>query len=201
MKPAAAPSGFAFIVGTSGATSAAAATTSAIDTTGANLIVVGATGSSAFTVTDSKGNTWTALTETGIGIDSQLYYCLNPTVGSGHTFTNTASYPTVHVVAVSGAAASSVFDVESVSSTGSPGSVTPSVNGSLLVTVEVNDSSADFASAISGGFTMLTGQPFTGGQNYGGRMAYLIQTTAAAISPTWTFAGGISSTIASFKPA
>ena len=63
---------------------------SAIDTTGANLIVVMASyyrTVPASDFTDSKGNTWTALTERILpDIAARIFYCVNPTVGTGHTF-------------------------------------------------------------------------------------------------------------------
>src|SRR5690349_3343729 len=87
-------------------------TTSAIDTTGADFIVVGVLYSQAHhpTVSDSKSNTWTAV---GSAHDSsqegvQLYFCHNPTVGSGHTFSALASssFASPFVIAFSGSDAS-----------------------------------------------------------------------------------------------
>src|SRR4051794_19191066 len=77
--------------------------TSAINTTGANLIVVSvSTQDSYATVSDSKGNNYTLLLSqvSNDGANRLLfYYCLNPTVGSGHTFSNNASYG-VHDIVV-----------------------------------------------------------------------------------------------------
>ena len=73
------------------------ATTSAIDTTGATLLVaLIVTDTGGGTMSDSKGNTWTALTahSGGTTVTGQLFYVSNPTVGSGHTFTPTISSAT-----------------------------------------------------------------------------------------------------------
>ncbi len=65
-------------------------TSGAITTTGANLIVVnvGSYSVNPATFGDSKSNIWTALTLQSVtsGVQTRLYYCVNPTVGSGHTF-------------------------------------------------------------------------------------------------------------------
>lgn len=80
------------------------ATTAAVDTTGATLLVVivhtifALSGTS---ISDSKSNIWQPLTIYGANTgfpDStlQMYYAYNPTVGTGHTFSGAATggYPT-----------------------------------------------------------------------------------------------------------
>lgn len=174
-------------------------TTAAIDTTGANLIVIaGACGDPGSVITDSKGNTWTPLTEqTGTSdIKARLFYAFNPTVGSGHTFTNTQAgdWPSIAVAAYSGAA-TSPFDDEN----GTPGSVDPSVetgqvdpttDGQLIVTsishlVAINDQFS-----IDDGFTLLHQVELVSGQGLGLAFAHKIQVTAAAENPTWSWASG-----------
>lgn len=88
------------------------ATSGAVDTTGATFLVVAVSfynGSAS--VTDSKGNTWTAIAASQIDstFDSstQLFYVTNPVVGAGHTFTVTGLFPTGHMLAFSGLSASS----------------------------------------------------------------------------------------------
>ncbi len=97
---------YALVVSTvKASTGTTSVTTDAVDTTGANLIVVAVHNYTVATVapTDSKGNVWSALTRrTSSGSDSvQLYYCLSPTVGTGHTFSFSESgrYPTLTVSA------------------------------------------------------------------------------------------------------
>jgi len=171
-------------------------TTSAINTTGANLLIVGVAWynpSSPGALTDSKGNTWTPLTaQTGQNPDSQIFYCANPIVGSGHTFTYTgvSIYSPICVSAYSGVATSSPLDVQngagfSTSLNSQPGSVTPSANNALLVTFTGANNSV--ASAVIDSSFTITDQIAGGGGNWFGAMAYQIQTTATARNPSWTF--------------
>lgn len=184
------------------------ATTSAIDTTGANLIVISVGDGGTSTPTDSKGNTWTGLTVRNVGGDlrGRLYYSYAPTVGTGHTFTVPNSYGAIAVAAFSGAVASP-FDVENGAAdtdgggTTQPGSVTPSENSEIVITGLGLGGSANTLS-INGGFTIAASVDGIHGTQYGAAIAYLIQTTAAAANPTWSYSGGstaICATIASFK--
>jgi hypothetical protein len=123
-------------------------TTSAIDTTGADLLIaVGCSFSHLGPFSDSKGNTWHALTSQqsgppGVGA---IAYAWNATVGSGHTFSygldrsSGDGFNGLAVAAFYGSQTSSdPFDVQNGSSTGSAsslatGSVTPGVNNELLI--------------------------------------------------------------------
>lgn len=194
-----------------GSVGGAPVTTGAIDTTGANLIVVSVSfyNTTAPALTDSKGNTWTALTArtTATNPGVRLFYCYNPTVGSGHTFTATqaVSFPTIGVSAFSGVAASP-FDQESGASTSGagttyqPGSITPSENNCLLVTtVSTNTTTHTINSSFVIGGTVDQ----SGGNHMGGGIAYKIQTTAGAENPTWSYTASSSraAAMASFKAA
>lgn len=192
-------------------------TSSAINTTGANFIAFAVgyyeqgTGTG---VSDSKGNTYTLLTTYASGAfqtKNFIAYCLNPVVGSGHTFTVGGSniYSYGQVSAFSGAAASSVFDTENGQGvTGSfttvqPGSVTPASNGSLIVTgLAENESATSFS--INAGFTITDQSGNIGGTQIGGGFAYLVQGSATAVNPTWTLNATstfASAAIAVFKAA
>jgi len=193
--------------------------TSAIDTTGANLIVLFTTSDLATfpVVADSKSNTWTGLTTfgggTGFKPEVKIWYCLNPTVGSGHTFSNNPSgtgYPSIAVAAFSGAG-SSPFDQQNGFSSGDTtaltiqaGSITPGQDNELLIAgVGWTLSAGVNGRTIDGGFTKLVDGD-SGAHFYGIALAYLIQTTAAAANPTWDYSGvgtvfAGSATIASFK--
>src|SRR5262245_58502345 len=119
-----------------------------INTTGADLLVLsvswytGGSGTS-LTISDSKGNTWTPLTVRNTATTAQRpYYAKSPTVGTTHSAFVTAPsggiYPVVTFSAYSGADLSAPFVVENgATATGgvslATGSVTPTVNGSLLV--------------------------------------------------------------------
>lgn len=215
----------ALVSNTIAGTAANGGTTGAINTTGASLLIVGLSwssnsGTTPPPVTDSKSNTWTRLTAqepTPPNTDSYsvIYYAKNPTVGSGHTFTAslTNSFPTIGVQAFSGVDTSSPFDVENGTAINhaftaditsvQPGSVTPSNDGSLIVTVLSNyiDSSNSDRS-INQSFTISDQLGFVTTIAMG--MAYQIQTTATARNPTWSWTNAVflvSTAIAVFKAA
>lgn len=184
-------------------------TTSSTDTTGATLIVIACVHEAAGAVapTDSKGNTWTALTRykhASCGVD--FYYCVNPTVGSGHTFTlsSTGDFPAIAVVGFSGAAASP-FDGVNGSNGGTTstatGNLTPSENDCLVVTAGGFNSTN--TPSVSSPFSSNVTAALGGTANaYGIGLAYEIQTTATLRNATWTSgAGGMAVTIAAFKAA
>lgn len=181
-------------------------TTDPIDTSTAKLIVLVLTGTSDTTggPSDNKSNTWTALTEEVVvgGERVILYYCISPTVGSGHTFTWTpsaGSRPSVAAQAFSHDG-TPVFDQENVggSAFGSsvqPGSVTPSADNCLIV--------QGIAFNVSGTLSINESYVFAGDSSdysdkdasnkLGIGAAHLIQTSATATNPTWTHNPGSSS--------
>jgi hypothetical protein len=192
-----------------GSTNQANVTTSAINTTGASLIVLVVVISNTQTTdpTDSAGNTWTALTLATAGASKErIYYCVSPTTSSTHTFSLSATFvPSIGVMAFSGTSTSSPFDQQSTGTqnfgfTCQTGSVTPSVNGELLIS-GVSFQNSNTVSIDSSFNTPL--QVNNSSNNLGIGMAYLVQSTAAAINPTWTYtnvdAGACS--IATFKAA
>jgi hypothetical protein len=170
-------------------------TTPAIDTTGASLLIMAveylATGTSDV-VADSKGNTWTPLTEyTGGSGSVRLYYAANPTVGAGHTFSNTGDqYQSIEVAAFSNVKAVAPFDQESGSGSASgttrqPGAITPSEDNCLIVTSLLFISPGGVGvPTIDSGFTVLETQ--TDATNFAGSLAYKVQTSAAPVNPTWS---------------
>jgi hypothetical protein len=187
-------------------------TTGAIDTTGANFIVVGVHlgGGGTGALSDSKSNTWTGLTQynSGNGFYVQLFYSESPTVGSGHTFSisGSANYPSLTMAAFSGVASSS-FDVQNGNGIGfghpiSTGSVTPGqANELLIAALSYNVHSA---ASIGSGFTLVENvfSPSFGYVESG--LAYLIETTATAQNPSFSWGATdsqASAAIASFKAA
>jgi hypothetical protein len=193
---------------TAGSSGGNGVTTTAIDTTGADLIVVSGAFFGTPTLTDSEGNTWTALTvqNGSAGEQSQLFYCANPTTDAAHTFTLTgaSTFPTIGVVAVSGAA-SSPFDDENGLSIGTsdtsiqPGSITPSEDGCLVVTSLTTAGGANHT--INGTYTASVVDNLAS-NHYGGGIGWNIQSTAAATNPTWSWTNSVgrTSAIASFLP-
>lgn len=170
-------------------------TTSGIDTTGANLLVWthADNGGAAPTMTDSNSNTWTLLQRYApIAVTISIYYCENPTVGSGHTFTcsKTSGSNSGQVRAYSGAKSSGTVDQSNTdlafgSATLLPGPVTPTEDDELIVTA-LNFDTAASVPTINGGFGNVLGDVGSGGTYLGSCSADLIQTTAASADPTWT---------------
>jgi hypothetical protein len=190
---------FTLIVNTAlRSTNTTSVTTSAIDTTGANLLVLALSNyqpGPVATISDSKTNTWTPLTtyEQAGQNRIKLYYVAGPTVGSGHTFTATnatAQYPSVAVAAFAGAHASP-FRAESgqAGDTGDasqrhPGSVASGGATDLFVS-GCSELGAGITLSVDSGFTVTDFLP--GDSNsIGIALAYKIQTSASAENPGWT---------------
>ncbi len=187
-------------------------TTAAINTTGANLIIFAvafynAGGTQVGTLSDSKGNTWTALTSHANGsITSRLYYCYNPTVGSGHTFSYTSVtfgiYGCLTVAAFSGFAASP-FDLENgatatSASSISTGSITPSQARTVVFAAAGFDTGT---AAIDNGFT-ITDAPAIANASFSCGLAYKVLSAVAATNPQWSFGasnGNLGASIIGFK--
>lgn len=200
----------AYVAGVTGA-GANATTSGAIDTTGANLLVMVQsfyTGGSAPAASDSKSNTWTKLTEWGgAGTEAcAIWYAKNATVGSGHTFTGgaTGAFTAFSVFSFSGCDTTAPFDLENGSTTVTnttvqSGAITPSANNYLVVAGTMNAGSV--ISSIDGGFSAIQKVDYAGGTNEGCGASYLIQTTATTANPTWTHSVSthLIAVIASFK--
>ncbi len=197
-----------------GSTTGDNVTTGAINTTGANflVLVVASLDNTGVTISDSKANTWTPRTNR-VGTPDLQVYDANATgtaiVGTGHTFTatSTAQMPALAVIAFSGVATAAIFDVENGTSFAGvasvqPGSVTPTVNNEVLVTGLSNDV-AQLGPTIDTGFTRSDFVDFVATLTNGVAMAYKIQTTAGAENPTWswTFASNGAVSMATFKAA
>lgn len=190
----------------------ATATTGAIDTTGADLLIIGISryfGASGVSLTDSKSNTWHALTvhSASSDVSNLLYYAWNPTVGSGHTFSfsGSAIYVTLCVAAFSGSQTSSdPFDAQNGGNTASgstlqPGSV--GTNGELVVT-SWGKGGGSGTDTINLSFSISDQAAYSNGNWYGGDLAWLAAT--GAVNPTWTLGSGtadLAASVASFKAA
>lgn len=182
--------------------------TSGINTTGANLIVIVCFGNASTTPSDSNSNTWTGLTaQSGSTVTCRIWYCYNPVVGSGHTFTRAGSAFNGLAVAAFSGAASSPFDAENGTSdfdgdgSTAPGSVSPSVNNELVIAGIAFGGNTTY-SGINSSYTTAASLNSVSGVNYGGALAYLIQGTAASTNPSFTYTVGstdVAACIASFK--
>lgn len=189
------------------------ATTSAIDTTGANLIVIGIAWYSVTSpsISDSQSNTWTALTTSNVASDvgSKLYYCVNPTTNAAHTFTFGPAnvYGGLIVAAFSGVATSSPFDQQtgatsSSASALSTGSVTPTENNELVIFAAGKGGNTTTVDATSVG-SMIGNYAGITAVTYAQGMGYEIQTTATARNPSLSGTGTsvMAARIATFKAA
>ena len=187
-------------------------TTSGVNTSGASLIIaqVGAYDGMLPTLTDSNGNTWALLNggdTNGNNGYGRTYYCLNPKVGSGHTFTLTGrgSYSAIAVAAFSGI---SILDTPAFASTPyasttlQSGSITPSQGGELIV-AGLTSGFAYTSLKIDSGFTISDDVTYGIGNNYSATLAYIIQSVPNAISPKWTWNTPMygAASVASFKAA
>src|SRR5678815_237187 len=182
--------------------SSSGGTSSAINTTGANFLLVSvahysdAGGQvSTSNLSDSKvGNTWNQLTWRGSSGQTahRFFWCVPASVGSGHTVTISTpfnSYPVIAFYAFDNMAASP-FDVENGASTGGSGSGSYSVGSNLTPTYnnEVFFSALACGDGTPGSVTPSLSTPIT--DSFGGATAYEIQTTATARDPSWSWTGG-----------
>lgn len=194
------------IIGSTGANSGA--TSAALDTTNADLLVAVTTNDGATGLTDSYGNTWTHAINSGTTtVSADLYYCRPDAShrGTSHTFANAAN-PSVAiaVLAIIGAKVTGALDqVVGQYSTGpitSPytaGSLTPSENGEIIIGGATGADGAD-APYTHDHFTPVV--PTTG--PYSISIAHRVQATAAASAIDWTWTGspaGTRTVAASFR--
>jgi hypothetical protein len=189
-------------------TAAAATTTTAVDCTGADLIV--AEVSQAFaggTFSDSSSNVWQQIGPVVSGqVFATLFFCLGPTTSATQTFSFSGSFYAINVTAWSGSAGSGSYD-QTANATGvsatsqAAGSITPSVGNSLII-AGLGTDAATSATAISTG-TIQENTLFSGGVNEGGAIASFVQSVAAAINPSWSWTGASDAVaiVASFAPA
>lgn len=164
-----------------------------IDSTGANLLVVSLSiwkGRSAYSFSDNKSNTWTALTEYGsINPQTKQWYCLNPSsVGTSHSISITGAgggAPALAIHAFSGAGAFGSEGGNNANSTSvDTASLTPASDGAVLVAVVSypNTSAGHSGGGTYTGFSNLN----VTGNAMGIATSYYIQPTAGAIYETFT---------------
>jgi hypothetical protein len=200
--------------GPANTSSSGAVHTDAVNTTGANLLVAvlscfGATPS--VTVSDSKSNTWTALTNyLGTDANVRIYYSVPSSVGTSHSFNaaqagGATPFPSISVSAFSGAHAtpytSQVAGSGGTGTSRQPGSITPSEDNCLVISgVDFNTGTSP---SINSSFTIGATSIYVSSYRLGGSIAYLIQTTATVVNPTWSWTGSVNNaaSIAVFKSA
>ena len=187
------------------------ATTSAMDSTGADTIIVSVqtynTTVPLTAISDSKSNSFVQLSHNNFSVyDQRIFLCRNPTVGASHTFsfsTGGASYAVVSAAAFSGVgvlSANDYMNATSVSSV-SAGPLTATSNGCLFY-FSIGTGSTVTQSSVSGGFTEITDVAGVPGNYMGLHTSYRIQSTAASETPTSTLSGTdtMNATLLMFDP-
>ena len=169
------------------------AVTGSIDTTGAALLIVVVSWLAGVTlaVSDSKSNTWHGMTAQASGsAQTRIYWCVPTTVGTGHTFTaaTTGGAPGIDAASFSGSVTATPNDQENgahsdAATTLATGSITPSATGALVIAALGSNSTGSYS--IDSGFTIADQRAFAAGQ-FGGALAYIIETTIVSKNPTWT---------------
>ena len=199
--------GITFVAGTSIVN---ASTSGNINTTGANFIVATLSnfaGNSSQAFSDSKGNTWSSVANcNGGNAYAGIRYSLNPSVGSSHNFTtnNGGGYAGVaYIRSYSGVATASALDGSSCtctgSSSGASGSITPANSNALLISG--SSANANYSSGPDSGFTNRGANNANLLADMGGGIGDLIETTATAKNPSWTWsAGTVCTNVAAFDP-
>jgi hypothetical protein len=176
-------------------------TSTAIDTTGATIIVIVANGLLASPISDSQTNTnyfRCAQSPSTAGYGNNIYVIVNPITNASHTFTYgalTNNFPAIAVLAFSGSFGGmelTTVNHNASTQTLAPGSITPSSDNALLVTGYA-DGTTSGTRSIGGGFTIA--DQVSGNANSSTiATAYLIQTSAAAANPTWSTTAAASDT-------
>lgn len=192
----------AFLVSTS-AGGGAGGTSPNIDTTGATFLIAnGVADSGVPTISDSKGNTWTAVPTIYGGSfptfhRQRLFYVENPTVGTGHNFTCSGTNASACFAAHDAVAVSSVYDTEigaqrlgvSAATGGSIGAASR-----LVITGLGAESAAVSATLSTAGFTLDEAHPHVGGISYGSYIGH--KYVSAAEDPSWSLGGTFDVTVA-----
>lgn len=173
-------------------------TTQSINTLGANLIVAYIADSDATSVlTDSRGNSWLPISSLGVSPALSGYYAKNALTSATHTFTvtSTGKFPAIVVAAFVGRDVLAPFDVGSAATSGggtvsnlAAGSITPTQNTDVVVTVEATDVTHIFG--VDPPYLITDLATFVFGVSYGIGLAFNTQSTPAATNPTWSWLGG-----------
>ncbi len=204
----------AALIGTISVTGFSTSTTATLNTTGASLLVIHVSylAGNPPAISDSKGNSWTGLTEatTVVSGACRLFYVANPTVGTGHTFTFTGTGVSGCLIAAafSGLRLSpDPFDTDATAIGGvsatqvAPGPITTSITDQLVVSGFAWNNN-NTAAALNNGFTVTDSIDLLTGTNFGGAFGYKIQATITTYSPEWSngATGRREAAIAAFIP-
>jgi hypothetical protein len=200
---------FSFLTSVSKAATGSGGTgsTSAIDTTGASLLVAasgflssGASATALPTIADSQGNIWVPYVVRGQVTAANtgaivIYLCFNPTTNASHTFSATNGFSSIAVGAYSGADVNFPFGVwnsnaHATTTSLGTGSITPPTDNCLVIAALGYRQTTSVS--IDSGFTIREQKAFIAGTSIGVVLADLIQTSAAAENPTFSWSGSSS---------
>ncbi len=173
-----------------------AATSASRDSSGAKSIFVALSeyaGSNSSFI-DSKGNTFIGRTKVSVSADKsiRIFYCNNPIVGTGHTFSNDQnSDPNFTVMGYDTPIAFKAENGDTTVGSGTSkatGSVTPAQPDSICIAAIAI---AGVVPAVNGPFNLEYASAGAGGQSYGIGVATLVQTSAAAANATFTYSSTV----------
>lgn len=186
------------------------AATPAVDTSGADFLVVVISGrfglSNIPTITDSTSgcsspcNTWHLINSSFRGDTSNgviVAYASNPTVGPSHTITVSQSnlFPAIFMAAFSIGHAASLYIANNNYTSGatslSSNSIATNANGELIVSGLSTNQSVS-GQSVSNSFTITDTEPGDGAHSFGGGLAYFFQPTSEGISTTWSWTNSVS---------
>lgn len=155
------------------------------------------------TLTDTLGNTFTGHTvSVGAGfLNLNTFICDNPITGTADVFnfgptSGGTSNATIGVIALAGTSNPSYETLQGISSPSTVSSITvpsytPLQNNEAVVVIGGNTDNGSFSTiSINSGVTVLDNAVPVAGVSFGLVQGILIQTTAAAISPTLTYVTG-----------
>jgi len=182
--------------------------TSAIDTSGANLLAFvwcsydGAENFNSSYFSDSKGNTWTFLPITDtVNFFAGIAYCAgSPTVGANHTMDfagGFSNFSSAALLAFSGAAANPFDTYTQSDTTGQPGSITPAEANELFITGVNSSSGTPSIDGQGSNFVQVLSVEFLSGKASGAGAAYYISDSSNSVDPIWS--PGHGSVMAAFK--
>jgi hypothetical protein len=156
---------------------------------------------------DSLGNSYSSgNVYTGAANNAHFLYCQNPAVSSGMTFSSTGHTTGVAAAWFSGSAVSPLDQQNgniNISPGGGSGSITPTQDNELVLFM-VGGATRNTISLTSSPGAIVDSFGEVDGNTWGLAWAYVIQTTAAVISSTWSWSDpgyGTQSAIISFKAA
>lgn len=188
-------------------TGGASCTTPAIDTTGANLIVVAFSSRYAVVITDSQSNTWVRVQSSAGYPYSNFFYVMDPVTSASHIFTCESQFGGCGITAWKGVlgfhANAQTTATHYNTLERQPGAIMPIVPGQLMLTALATDYYLNSlaASSISAPYTILINQPAVI-DAFHVSLAYAINPPLTPQDPTWRVpvATNLNSAHISFTP-